>query len=163
MAELVLVRPIATRAMITLPSLPTDNLYKFIAISGLVLVVTSAVIIWSHDKALTSIVQEQARRTSLLAAERKQVIDTQALPEQKKTEIAEIEAQLKSGYKVFDIALGAANFYGFLALGLDLVGLLAAAIGFWLWYTRVQVHHDRILAAHAKQITQSKSQGSEEA
>ena len=149
--------------MITLPSLPTVNLYKFIAISGLVLIVTSAVIIWSHDKMLTSIVQEQARRTSLLAAERKQIMDTQALPEQKKTEIAQKEAQLKSGDKVFDIALGAANFYGFLALGLELVGLLAAAIGFWLWYTRVQVHQDRILVAQAKQITEPKSQGSEEA
>jgi hypothetical protein len=144
--------------MITLPSLLTDNLYKFIAISGLVLIVTSAVIIWSHDKTLTSILQEQTRRTSLLAAEGNKVINGQASVEQKKAEIAQTEAELESGYKVFDIALGTANFYGFLAIGLELVGLLATVIGFWLWYARVQVHQDRILAAQAKLVTEPKSQ-----
>jgi hypothetical protein len=35
---------------------------------------------------------------------------------------------------------------------------LATVIGFCLWYTRVQVHQDRILVAQPKQITEPKSQ-----
>jgi hypothetical protein len=119
---------------------PTDNLYKFLAIGGLVFALVVFVVL----------LQEQA-------ADRHQWLDAQAellasgyvedgpIPTDSAPRLAYYrrEAAMADAHSLMQVAGGAGGY----AVGLSLA---AAIVGFTLWYRRVQRYDDAILRMTAE-------------
>jgi hypothetical protein len=154
---------------VPLPQLPTDNLYKFMAITGLVLLVLSPYF-WvrfslaEHEKldATTKALfnyfpnirymdnleaTRQAGRwvspTNTDPFESNRLVLLQAAGNDYQRAATEFEdLNRHAGLIAFACVAGAA------------IGLALCVSGFWLWYSRIQKHQDRILAIEAKAVTE---------
>ncbi|WP_437222034.1 hypothetical protein SH661x_002600 [Planctomicrobium sp. SH661] len=134
--------------------LPTDNLYKFLAVFGLALIALS---VWGMIKGASSEVEEKAR---ILLAQKQveshlalHIFNDEKSLEDQKTEDAwnslkEIEA-IQDARKTLD---------KFLMDGVQILfwsGVSLSIAGFSLWWWKVQRFHDKILLSEA----QAKSEG----
>ena len=141
------------------PSLPTDNLYKFIALAGLALILFSAtypigrviefelgVVETKSQQEKLDIEKSEIDRllVNLEKAKDPQPQELAALRERHtQREIKTIE--LKKSIEIAQIQLDWAKYYlGAARFGL-VIGLFLAFVGFRLWYLRVQRPNDIIL------------------
>jgi hypothetical protein len=144
--------------MLPLPNLPTDNLYKFISLSGVALFFVgvgflfveqksfldrytglreiSARIVYQTSQYIEPTLKNPTRLTPSEIRQRIRVLDS--LYAEQKTKQSVIEMQ-NTDHGIIQIAC-------VLAIGL---GLLIAERGFRLWYDRVQKYQDVILRNEA--------------
>jgi hypothetical protein len=153
--------------MMPIPTLtpPTDNLYKFLAISGLVLTIfcifcnvyPSSFLAFS-DSTFTNLVID-SRKLEIDFEYLKRSIAQQAL--QSQTTVDEIENQPQVQQQLLDIEHRMIQLDELLEqerrksktsetirqmlFVLSLFGSSMAATGFSLWYSRVQIHQDKLL------------------
>lgn len=147
--------------MINLPQPPTDNLYKFTAILGLVLGAGSvaygvAYRDWEFRRWEAPTVLLNALNDSLsgIIAANQRGTDT---PEQHQHRLDGAESALKSAMFSWDIAREEIDrrrvlWYGSIAgsaLGIGLAGL-----GFALWYRRLQRYEDALVRARADDVAE---------
>jgi hypothetical protein len=126
-----------------LPSPPTDNLYKFIAVAGLVLLFGAPVYWSSYTDA------SHGQRLEALRA----LLQKAATPDPRAAE-EEVERHKKAYEFVQDALSKYDQWVKYLSLVAAVAGLLLAAVGFWLWYVRVQRPQDTLLQ---RQVEQAKS------
>lgn len=111
--------------------LPTDNIYKFYALFGLVLLVTSiAAFVYVHKTT-----NEMAFEAYIEYEE----LDTKEHPtpvEKKRKELIE---------KRLEIAVKDRDFYNYAISALIGVGIFCVGFGFWKWETVVQPRQDSLL------------------
>jgi hypothetical protein len=138
--------------MFSLPTPPTDNLYKFIAIAGLVLagfgIVTPFIIArQAIDLSVKRKLETEDRMREIIfriteTAQKDQL----ATKEERKAQIENIGQDIKTIHDQFETDLeteaqryrDATDTQVNYLLGCIVVGLLIAGGGFWLWYKRVQ-------------------------
>ncbi len=148
------------------PSPPTDNLYKFVAVSGLLLILTTIILyVIGHlevRKQWTLGITVLQTRVNLADARLKQAIGPpsnliQSEAEQwKESTATKISELLKSrlsrlentGTEVNDYwtSIYKALFLGPLLLAGGIIGVLPMNIGFYLWFSRMQKHQDKVAA-----------------
>ena len=156
--------------MLNLPIPPADNLYKFIAISGLAFVVTAIIGLMRLSDTLErtldrNIAAEECRTEYLMAK-----LHKESPPEHVKG--AEVErwqkvqdekaAKALEKYKIlwakanelddYFTALDIGRRWSYVFWGALLVGACMMLIGFYLWYTRLQQHQDRLLLRQTKTV-----------
>jgi hypothetical protein len=150
---------------VQIPLPPTDNLYKFVAISGLILVVTSIIMysllrdntsqaLW---EAIPSLKAQQERLEAEWASffKRQKTASTEASREQMQHSDDLDEASEKINQRcaqtnaAYESAAERLRNWSCLLLS-GIIGALMMAGGFFLWYRRVQKFQDLILASEAK-------------
>ncbi|QJR19698.1 hypothetical protein [Pelagibacterium halotolerans] len=175
--------------MLSWPSLPTDNLYKFQAIAGLVLVVVSSIfmylrvsedalevarisaVISSYETLLERDAEEiRAFREQLESREAENELDSVDLEglQLRLSQFEELERQHReSAARISeDSALSrtrvdnTAMAHGPL-FAMTIAGLIFMLHGFWLWYSRVQVHQDKLLRLQVEKIASDLSKRDE--
>ena len=143
-----------------LPFPPTDNLYKFMAISGVVLLIVAPVF-WAQFyithaertrlalRALRiDISPEDEYWNAKARIERgKSVTDEQRKLVEKYDDQQEEHRRVSSEFLVYE---GFSYVVTGVAIALGLLGVVLTPLGFWLWYHRVQKPLDRILAKQLK-------------
>ena len=150
-----------------LPNIPTDNLYKFIALSGLVLTLFSLIFPWTRMGEIRPKLVEINTQLEILKIESDEIEKelsrlekmvnptpeelTAIIKERKEHRIK--NAELKGRFNQVD-ALVEELFYQwrFLKFGV-FVGFIISFIGFWFWYHFVQKPNDMLLK---KQIENNK-------
>jgi len=142
--------------VIPVPPLPTDNLYKFMAIIG---VVTTALSILAPASVGRTIALQQfeiERDLSLLEAEQRRI---ETLPpeqemaehDQHARELRRNLEEVKYKNRVLEYSIWTLRLWKAAAAMGIVGGLLLSVSGFWLWYTRLQRFQDRALAEQAAQ------------
>jgi len=154
-----------------IPNLPTDNLYKFMAIFGLVIIISGfyfyTTIIDKYSLAASSLIKEEG----ILKIETEYLSDEVALLETRieiangqgdknilnnvladykavKDELKQKEIARESiEQKIYDLEfiekdVNAIKAYHFGAIGL---GMVLMVYGFWLWYSKLQYYQDLII------------------
>jgi hypothetical protein len=126
----------------SLPSPPTDNLYKFMALAGLVLMFGAPIYWAKYEADLTDYVVEQIRNLPEVPP-----LYSTPTPEDRAEAKRKAEAwKPPSGlarYMRHDIAINT------ISLVLFIAGFICTGLGFWLWYVRVQRHLDALLLKQA--------------
>jgi len=152
--------------MLELPQPPTDNIYKFFAIFGLVLFLASGLLCWEQVQQRVLIESEIEHLSQQIAYNLKLpdslILDTgkvlrNASPEDKAktTRINELKERRA------DLTV---PFWLLLAVGMLGVasGLVLMVKGFRLWYDRAQTYQDQVLRAQAendaKKLEEAKSE-----
>jgi hypothetical protein len=149
---------------VNVPFLPTDNLYKFLALSGVVMVIASSALVWiislHVDEQITNLEVESA----LIKEEIRFLEEDVATPE-RRGDNGSVNPTTREGLRR-EIARNAARlgpeiqqtkrlnrdlwllvvFYVVFLFG----GFYAAYKGFRLWYDRLQRYQDVLLQAQAK-------------
>ena len=144
---------------------PTDSLYKFVAISGLVLVVV-AVVVWlqtwqDYTAAVIDAVDpmSDAKRAVI---DNYEALTSAAEPdeEQRQERIRQTgrraeEAERRAQNALMKVKVANARYDRFQTLGtvLCIVGFAAMILGFILWYRRIQRYQDRIIKKQAESAT----------
>ena len=135
-----------------LPALPTDNLYKFLALSGLVLFVISFVFPRSLVDELELKTVETQTEVNLLVREvsalnkdvdvaaAKPNLSDEALEKlsERRDQLNEKAIRLEGQKERQKTLLKQLRYAVDLSLFGSILGYLIAHVGFWLWYTRVQ-------------------------
>lgn len=136
---------------ISIPNLPTDNLYKFMALSGLFAMLASTLVV-SYDLSQLSELQGTITATSDNINMLQDLGDAATTLRGDKYHAEAIEL-----LKTNSINLNKHKFFlGTLADRQKLMrwvfvtGGLVSFLGFGLWYFKVQKHHDKILLSEAK-------------
>ena len=130
-------------------SVPTDNLYKFLSITGLLIMILPPIFLALGVYKLrndTYQVQEQIIELEGLA-DKKQV----SYEEVYQAKIALNKIQLKN--KQIEENFNDINHLWWFALFISLLGAGVAALGFTLWYFKTQMIQDRILRKKSEHIT----------
>lgn len=149
--------------MAPIPDLLTDNLYKFLALSGLALVLFSA----SFPPVVISRVHERMERIEAelvplrvdLNAVKREVARLQQSPTPTTVEVAAIQSRLDQRevrHELLALKLTSLKravrylnrLIAWMIAGLS-TGITMALAGFWLWYKRLQVHQDTIVRLEA--------------
>lgn len=137
---------------------PTDNLYKFLALFGLALIILSVVIVslrtsYINDrisaaqvnlatyKALKAKLSEMPTTAASTQMERANRFQDEM--EQTEMEFVRKKAEIESGKILLDVGMRD-------CLVLFFVGLVVSIGGFLLWYYKLQRHHDALLATRVK-------------
>ncbi len=121
-----------------LPSLPTDNLYKFMALSGIILIISSFYIVWKHADRSQELLREL---NAGLAVENTYSDNRGSDLSNLKLKLEELKFILKEK----------PSYMTFLLIS-QIIGLVLSIIGFGLWYLRVQKYQDIILAEQARSL-----------
>jgi hypothetical protein len=150
----------------TLPNLPTDNLYKFLALGGLTLILFSFVfpkmqehglnrVLW-ETKIDIDVAEEQLRyideQSSILEAKRQEAYRKNANLKPLKDDEMRIldlqhnlriqQAQARNKTKLLsDLSQELVGIRLFAKIGIAL-GLALTCFGFFLWYVKLQRHQD---------------------
>lgn len=119
-----------------LPSLPTDNLYKFMALSGIILIISSFFIVWKH-----------ADRSQELLRELKAGLAVEnTYSDNRGSDLSNLKLKLEE----LELIIKDKPWYMTFLLISQIIGWFLSIIGFRLWYLRVQKHQDIILAEQAR-------------
>jgi septal ring factor EnvC (AmiA/AmiB activator) len=159
-----------------IPSVPTDNLYKFMALSGLAIVITCLYLFFSRADQLNERLYDVAERKSILEANIDAMNDeisklNRSIAELKKAAdsrdvLAQLTSRVEEGEKIKSellhtrkelIDLTAAAEVADMIRSLqtkqaiafmlfETIGIVISGFGFMLWYTRVQKFLDVQLA-----------------
>lgn len=142
--------------MIKLPDPPTGNLYKFIAILGLAVMVASAALLVGYKEWRLTESEPMARATRELTDSMMALSADRANP---KVTSAEYEVRLSRAKHLRDVWVAEVDRYisnvdardwkYYASLGGLIVGAGLAAAGFFLWYHRLQRHLDQMVRAQA--------------
>lgn len=138
-----------------IPQLPTDNLYKFIAIFGLALIILGLVFsFYPLDYISIQLIRLNGELEALNAREEylangkpteKELIE---IRKELRKNLAEIKGKLEviSGLSKMSLRFSryAAILTGF--------GLFLAGVGFYLWYVKFQKYQDKIIKSEAENI-----------
>lgn len=131
----------------TLPPLPTDNLYKFISIFGLVLFAFSAYMYNDiHDKIYLKVDDYSVKNEVLDSISKRDSIFS--LNEElvaEKIKVSMLEEQLKREVKEYPRLM---KFYFVMAM----LGLVMIGFGFYYWYCKTQYYNDLILQNESKKM-----------
>jgi len=141
-----------------IPSLPTDNLYKLMAMSGVFIVAISLFLWASSISGLNQSIIEVSTKIKIYelkkeALEHKKIsgkIDTQL-----QDKIDNIFFQIQGNALKNKLLLEDIKVNSLIALSVILLGVFLSYLGFTLWYSRVQKYHDTILASQAEQLFKS--------
>jgi hypothetical protein len=151
--------------MLAVPNLPTDNLYKFVALAGLTMVVLSLVLFavamnarWDTLDRLevdqASLDAEITNLRSDLDVLAKQAHpsagDLRALRQRQQDLVAHAAVMAAKAGILRRLREGLKELVLQMYVGAGLGGGIAA-VGFMLWYRRVQVFQDQLLRAQAKE------------
>ena len=157
--------------MINPPNIPTDNLYKFMAIAGLSLMVVST--IWfegerkeafarsdnvrlqikildvekQYLKTETDTSQELLLRATDLPSKEllKRIEDSNQSLQSRKKDLELKEAEVESQREVVNRIITKLELARFIYMVAIICGIALMAVGFWLWYWRSQIYQDRLL------------------
>jgi hypothetical protein len=135
--------------------LPTDSLYKFLALAGLTIVIVSFAVplglLLSNQNEMTTLSVEIAgvRADIASAQEALTILPTSPNDQARTRELLDVSGKLRRRLAELQPKLDAihrlnrrANDLAWLALGGPVVGLILSGVGFWLWWTRLQQHVD---------------------
>lgn len=135
-----------------IPNLPTDNLYKFMALTGLVLVVIGIIPYWVGGTKTQEIAgQVLAKQIILIEAE---IADDD---EFSRHEVAKLRGEIKQLKFQWDRLLQDRKFLRTLSSAFYSFGTFLSCFGFVLWYTRVQIYQDLLLKKQATAETKHSS------
>lgn len=140
-------------------SLPTDNLYKFIAIAGLALIIFAAYLDYTKGMETSLAVEELKGQLDIEKAE-SEYLNTQLSEALKKSDPSayrKLSRELDKQSAVINAKLATVKFqaqvYDWLRKVLVftyLVGIGVSLFGFFLWYFRVQRHLDAAIRLESK-------------
>ena len=154
---------------------PTDSLYKFVAISGIVLIIWGLSFPWSKSYEFELETEELASKTTInkemaeiLRTEAEQIgneireltkesKDSTQLPKLRmrqrdiQIQLVEAQASVDSALARQQVLKKANDTYRQIGLGSSLVGGLFVLLGFIAWYTRLQRYIDRDAKAVRKE------------
>lgn len=135
----------------TLPNLPTDNLYKFAAIFGLVLVVFSSFMFNQWINNAHEFENKLNAKTELYR------LDSLASQSSDSISIAKAKVQIEKDYiqykRIIEKIPSIFKLYAFLFF----LGFIFTGLGFYNWYYKTQRLNDNILKNEADKITNDKS------
>lgn len=129
-----------------IPNLPTDNLYKFAAIFGLVLIVFSS---FMFNQTIDNAYQFEDNlnaKTELHKLDSLQIQNTDSLS------IAKTKIQIEKDYKQYKRIVKRIPSLFKLYVFLFLLGFICAGIGFYNWYFKTQRLNDDILKNESDKI-----------
>lgn len=140
-------------------SLPTDNLYKFIALAGLVLIIFSAYIDYTKGMEMSLAVEELKGQLEIDKAE-SQYIEPQISEAAKQNDAPAYRKLIREREKqkaVVDAKLATVKFQSKVYFWLRrvlvtayIVGAGVSFFGFLLWYIKVQRHLDAAIRLESK-------------
>ena len=144
----------------TIPRLPTDNLYKFVALSGVALLLVGLVAsesgvatLLKQDALLTVAIEELNARVSAVGSnpeDAAEAVQLDALREVTALRDQIFEVRRQSELK--DLELGAVRRTLRIYRIAEMSGAVLASVGFILWYRRVQRYQDAILKKRATAV-----------
>lgn len=141
-----------------IPNLPTDNLYKFLAIFGLVLMIYgSYMLVQTPEKLISNV--EQLNVSKQLMLFNAKMDTTKSIQTTCNTKIEHLRDSLTFDAKFKGLQRDVNNLTKFvlLYLGLFGCGVFLSIRGFILWYKRTQQFNDKILENESKKIENDKS------
>lgn len=149
-----------------IPNLPTDNLYKFMALTGLLLMIGSFLIVFFQAEKSRELSREFDQSVAIAKAH----LETAKAAPTKMGESPEVAAETLEKAKI-QMAKSEAiqnelklilddkpTFLGFYLVG-EVIGLILSISGFGLWYTRVQKYQDMLLKRQAMEEQQGGHSG----
>jgi hypothetical protein len=162
--------------------LPTDNLYKFMALSGVALMLAAALLAYGSFRRIQSLADALGAETSVamvkadrIIAETLRAVDDSTLTgQERERRLMELRTptfalgeqavslQARSKGLLRDLKRLSDDVDGWLIVLWTLGGVLAS-LGFWLWYMRVQRYQDTILryeVEKARALASAKPSGS---
>jgi hypothetical protein len=150
-----------------LPTPPTDNLYRFLALTGFVLVL-SAPVYWAsyslplaekealHDLASRELQEQILKYGSLPAPPRAGEAPTVEFRESAARQAADLDVrrhELRVAENQVALQRRLLRVVGAISLIGGLLGAILASFGFTLWYRRVQISQDKILVLQANPVS----------
>ncbi len=155
------------------PSLPTDSLYKFIALSGMAFIISSSYFTYTTMTGMQETISNE-RKASLTRADEYvwKVVDGVRLDHPEKAErtreLQSIDEQgtlrLKLQFeadglkKRIDEIRTEAGAMLFMLSIMEKVGFILMPVGFFLWWWKIQRHQDAILIAQMQKELRSSDQ-----
>lgn len=164
-----------------IPDLPTDNLYKFIALAGLILLLFSSIYyqVFSRDVLLKNIdlraemsrmekeVEFLREDTDSLKEDKQAIKQDNSVSQEEQNNVGKNieglnqrtrEAILKTielerigkGVLIYNDQIALLRWSSIIGA---ITGILLLIIGFYLWYTRIQIYQDKILVNEAQKNT----------
>ena len=130
-----------------IPKLPTDNLYKFMALSGLVILILSAIPYYRKYEFDIELIRLEAEAENLRLKIRENAAYT----------TTEFEFKCKEILRRITMN----NYLKGVAYVCSFVGSFLTTLGFYLWYVKLQRYQDRIIKKEAAQIDALEKQGGE--
>ena len=130
-----------------IPNLPTDNLYKFMAMAGMAIIIMGFLTVWAHANRSQELFRELQQGLALSNTELEQAMQI-ANPEERLSLLRKHNlelAKLTSIQKELEFILDWKLRYEVFAVACMVLGTLLSGSGFWLWYVRVQRHLDKML------------------
>ena len=124
-----------------IPSLPTDNLYKFLALSGLIIGVVSLFLLFQDAYRSQELLRQIKENIEVVKA-----LQTLGQMEEALVTIAKSTASLEE----LKFILEQKEFNKSRGLTFACVGFFLSASGFVLWYVKVQRYQDKILKEQAQ-------------
>ena len=138
--------------MIDLPALPTDSLYKLLALSGIFLILITIYLIYNLYLKLKSKVydiysEQEVREAEISYLERMENPDPEeVLKVRIKHNLTAVKVKERNWYIK---QLWVLSIFGTMII---LIGIVMTYKGFTLWYSKVQVYQDRLLKLQVEQI-----------
>mgnify|MGYP003584142935 CR=1 FL=1 len=118
---------------------PTDNLYKFIAIAGLSLIIVGTLsltaVLTGPDKLIESAITSAKQYVAFVD---KQNITKKELTADETSRLFALEAEIKAYIEILDYRTMNARIVFLVLIVLVIVGMFVSATGFWLWYYKLQ-------------------------
>lgn len=134
-----------------LPNLPTDNLYKFAAIFGLVLVVFSS---YMFNQTINNAYEFE---DNLNAKSELYRLDSLGIHNSDSISIAKAKVQIDKDYKQYKRIVKKIPSVFKLYVFLFFLGFICTGIGFYNWYIKTQRLNDHILKNETEKIKNDKS------
>lgn len=141
---------------------PTDSLYKFIAIAGVVLIVWGVSVPWdkqyeyetsrakyvAQKQKLQRMVESYKLRLQDIANEMRGVVGDELKPFREEVaslnkDMEEANASITEAGLVVSVMQKAADTYRLVGLLSQIAGVVMIVVGFLLWYLKLQRHVDR--------------------
>ena len=139
-----------------LPTIPTDNLYKFMALAGIVMLIVAPIFYAKYYISHYNIELEAIESLKIYKPAELYFKNTKELTKEEKIFLDKIESkekenkQIQKGYELYSRF---SNVILLLSIIMAAVGLALSIVGFWLWYNRVQKPLDKILLNETKMVS----------
>jgi hypothetical protein len=134
-----------------IPNLPTDNLYKFSAIFGLVLIVLSSFMV---SQTIDNAYQFEDNLNSKIAFYE---LDSLGIQNIDSINIAKSRVQIEKDYKQYNRIIRKLPSLYYLYFVLLILGSISTLIGFLNWYFKTQKLNDYILKIESEKIKNNKA------
>ncbi|MCD8455184.1 hypothetical protein LNJ08_12365 [Tenacibaculum finnmarkense genomovar ulcerans] len=133
-----------------IPNLPTDNLYKFLALFGLVLIIFSS---YNFNKTISEAYQFEDNLKL-----KKSLYEIESIEKAKDSlTLQKSKLEIDKDHRLYDRIVKKIPNIFYSHIGLLLFGIGLSLLGFILWYFKTQKLNDKILVDQANRITNDKS------